>query len=135
MNDEAPNSVLNALSENMIYYNFPSTPPSSPERDREGAEGGRESVGPLHSRLLHDAARSGNTRDARYIVQICGADLNAKDENGDTALHLAAEEGHAETVRALVALGAVADGRAGECGWTPLHLAASEVRQMVSTYL
>ena len=85
--------------------------------------------------MMHDAARSGNTRDARYIVQKCGADLNAEDENGDTALHLAAEEGHAETVRALVALGAVADGRAGECGWTPLHLAASEVRQMVSTYL
>jgi ankyrin repeat protein len=51
-----------------------------------------------------------------------GADANAKDGNGFTALHSSAVYGHAETVQALLASGADARAKGGG-GKTPLYLA------------
>ena len=40
--------------------------------------------------------------DVRLLLQAYGADWDAKDEEGDTALCLAASQGHAELVGALL---------------------------------
>ena len=54
-----------------------------------------------------------------------GADVNAKDVNGYTALHLAAYQGHTDAVRALVLAGAdVSAKNVGEA--TALYYAAME---------
>ena len=50
-----------------------------------------------------------------------GADVNAVDARGFTALHRAAEKGHIELVKALLERGAAVSPRAGE--HTPLSLA------------
>ena len=50
-------------------------------------------------------AQKGQTALVETILTL-GADVNAEDENGQTALMLAAEQGHAETVAALLDAGA-----------------------------
>lgn len=52
-----------------------------------------------------------------------GADLNAKNALGETALMHAAWKGHKEAVRWLLERGARAEPAPGAQGWTPLHYA------------
>ena len=74
---------------------------------------------------LHDAARDGKTDQVRLHVA-AKADLDARDEDGKTALALAADRGHLEVVKVLVSAGADVNARntgvAG--GSTPLHMAS-----------
>lgn len=71
---------------------------------------------------LHEAAREGRIEEACEPLDI-GADVNARDHDGETPLSLAAHEGHIEMVKLLLDRGA--DVKAAEDhGWTPLHLAA-----------
>ena len=54
-----------------------------------------------------------------------GADVNAKDEDEETALHLASEEGHLEIVQYLIEKGA--DINAKDCyGQTALYLVSEQ---------
>jgi ankyrin repeat protein len=54
------------------------------------------------------AARAGNRAELEALLQ-AGADPNARDRYGQTALMLAAHAGHGEAVRALIAAGADLD--------------------------
>jgi len=68
------------------------------------------------------AAHFGHTETALALIEK-GADVNATDQYGYTALQYAAKYGHAETVLALIANGADVNA-AGQYGYTALHYAA-----------
>eukprot|EP00934_Nitzschia_sp_Nitz4_P007465 Nitzschia sp. Nitz4//scaffold269_size25945//15015//16076//NITZ4_008290-RA/size25945-processed-gene-0.14-mRNA-1//-1//CDS//3329544970//7455//frame0 len=55
---------------------------------------------------LHEAARTNNIAELRKLLQEKGADANAVDESGQTALHLAADAGHHQCIQILAKNGA-----------------------------
>jgi hypothetical protein len=67
------------------------------------------------------AAKKGDTDRVEALLK-AGAGLEAKDQDGRTALMLAAQYGHADTVRLLLAKGAHADAR-DKRGWNAYMLA------------
>ena len=73
-------------------------------------------------RQLRTAANRGNcTAIERLIAE--GADVNAQDDAGWTAVQTAAMEGHADAAQILINAGANADAK-DEYGWSLLHDAA-----------
>ena len=68
---------------------------------------------------IHDAAVFGNIEAVKKHLA-AGADVNAKDENGETPLHLAPTK---ETAELLIAEGADVNAKS-RSGHTSLHLAA-----------
>mgnify|MGYP003684220429 CR=1 FL=1 len=57
---------------------------------------------------LHNVARFGDAEWCGVMVE-GGADVDAKDDNGETAFGMAAEYGHTDTMRLLLQLGADVD--------------------------
>lgn len=51
---------------------------------------------------LFDAAKKGDKEKIRMLV-VAGADVNAKDEEGRTALHVASQYGQADAYKTLLA--------------------------------
>ena len=74
-----------------------------------------------HMSALHCACRRGQTETALELIDL-GADISAKDDNGNTPLHLACYNGHTDTVLALIARGADVSAK-DVLGQTPLHYA------------
>src|SRR5258705_8134169 len=72
---------------------------------------------------IADAAMRGDRADVLTLIKQ-GADVNAPQGDGVTALHWAARQGDAELVTALVAAGANARAATRSGVYTPLHLAA-----------
>jgi uncharacterized protein len=70
-----------------------------------------------------EAARNGNLDEIRALVQK-GADVNAAEGDGMTALHWAAEGNHADIVATLVYAGARIDARTRIGAYTPLLVAS-----------
>jgi len=74
------------------------------------------------AKSLHQAAADGNIEQVKSLLSR-GADVNAKDEQGQTALHLAVVKGHKNIVEFLLAKGAYIEAK--DNAWrTPLHYAA-----------
>ncbi|KAH7110423.1 putative ankyrin repeat-containing protein [Dactylonectria estremocensis] len=80
---------------------------------------GHESV----VRLLLDSGKNGHLDVAQLFVE-AGADKEAKDDYGRTALHRAARNGHLDVARLLVETGADKEAKDGD-GRTALHLTAT----------
>src|SRR5262245_61132683 len=70
-----------------------------------------------------DAAMRGDRADALAMIKR-GADVNAPQGDGVTALHWAARHGDADLATALIGAGANARVRTEFGSYTPLHLAA-----------
>src|SRR2546428_10293075 len=73
---------------------------------------------------IADAAMRGDRADVLAMIKQ-GADVNAPQGDGVTALHWAARHGDVEIVTALIAAGAHAREATRLGGDTPLHLAAA----------
>lgn len=71
---------------------------------------------------LHQAT---NHPEAIKVLIAAGANLNARDCSGHTALHKAAKDGRLETMQILLEAGADPNAGAGD-NWTPLHSAATQ---------
>ncbi len=71
---------------------------------------------------IHEAAESGNTRQVKQFIDK-GAEVNSRNEDGDTTLHLAALYDSKKMIELLIANGAVVDAK-NNIGETPLHNAA-----------
>ena len=82
---------------------------------------------------LHDAVEDDDMEAVRQLVEE-GADVEAKDADGDRPLHLAAQNGHLEVVRVLVEAGADLEAQVA-AGARPLHLAAEEKHGHVAKVL
>ena len=75
-------------------------------------------------RALLDATKRGDVVAVKAALKQ-GADVNAAQGDGLTALHLAAQEGNLEIVKVLLAAKANANAKSKIGEYTPLHLAAS----------
>ena len=73
---------------------------------------------------LHEAAGRGDTAKVQLLLDK-GADINAKDSNGETALMEAADNGHLEVVKQLLAKGADVNAKSSY-GYTALLYAADQ---------
>ena len=75
------------------------------------------------------AAYEGKLDVVRALVEVMGADAEAKDSEGYTSVHAAVMGGdHAELVRYLTVERGVRVDTPNSYGWTPLHLASCEGR-------
>ena len=77
---------------------------------------------------LHLAARNGHVAACAFLVEEMRCDVDARDDDGQTAAHVAASSGRLETLRLLRANDADLDARDRD-GRTPLHVAASGAGQ------
>lgn len=75
---------------------------------------------------LHAAAKSGKPEDIKDLIA-SGANVNAKDEDGDTALHIAAIDGTPEVIKALIDRGADVNAH-NKDGATPSDVAYAAVK-------
>jgi len=73
---------------------------------------------------IHQVAKDGDIEAVKQAIAD-GADVNAKMDNGRTALHYAAQEGHKEIVEMLIAKGADVNAKF-DAGWTSLHFVATK---------
>jgi len=71
--------------------------------------------------LIFDASKRGNKQDVELALKL-GANINQKDQMGNTPLHWAAKEGHLEVVKYLIKHGAKINEK-NKNGDTPLSLA------------
>ena len=83
---------------------------------------------------IADAAMRGDRADVLAMIKR-GADVNAPQGDGVTALHWASRHGDGELVTALLAAGADARAATRFGGYTPLHLAAERGSAPIVTTL
>jgi ankyrin repeat protein len=88
---------------------------------------GASAPGDVAESPLADAAMKRDTARVRALLKQ-GADVNAAQGDGMTALHWAAQHGFAEQARMLVFAGARLDAITRNGSYTPLHLAARNGR-------
>ncbi|KAK7873733.1 hypothetical protein R5R35_013265 [Gryllus longicercus] len=78
---------------------------------------------------LHEAAERGDAAAVQRFLAV-GAQVDARDKDGNTALHIAASSGRTEVVDILIAKGAAVN-RRGLRSRTPLHCAAAKGHETI----
>ena len=74
---------------------------------------------------IHKAARSGNIEAVKLLIAN-GADVNARDKDGETPLHKASSRGEKEIIELLIAKGADVNAKDNSSHeWTPIAVASS----------
>jgi len=68
------------------------------------------------------AAREGHVEIVRYLIEVCGLDLESTDVDGETPVHGAATEGYLDVIKYLHSAGASIE-VADDDGDTPMHSA------------
>ena len=86
-----------------------------------------------HLPPLHQAAADGNVAKVQRLIDD-GANVNAKDKDGDTPMHAATASGQDYTIAALVKAGADVNAKNYD-GITPLHVAAATNQVSVAIVL
>jgi ankyrin repeat protein len=69
------------------------------------------------------------------ILVLAGANVNATDVDGHTALHCACEKNHSSVAKVLLCAGAKVNAKGGLSGWTALHLASQNNHSSVAKVL
>ena len=87
-----------------------------------GADARAVARNPMQVTALHSAVANGGDRESALALIAAGADVNAQQRHGWTALHGAAEMGDSEVIEALLAAGADPS-MATQEGKTPADLA------------
>ena len=88
---------------------------------------------PAEGQLI-DAARNGDVAAVQTLLA-GGADANAAQGDGMTALHWAAERGHAVVADLLLSAGATVEAKTRIGSYTPLHLASRAGHSSIATAL
>ncbi|KPP73849.1 serine/threonine-protein phosphatase 6 regulatory ankyrin repeat subunit A-like, partial [Scleropages formosus] len=87
---------------------------------------------------LHIAAQVKEGKNVAEMLLKSGADVNAEQENGETAVHIAARHGNLQTLKALIEEGGDVTWQS-KAGENPLHIAARHCRahivREILTYL
>lgn len=86
-----------------------------------------------HTTPLHKAAKNGRNIIFKRLLDM-GADMEAKDMRGWTALHHAVFESNGSAVRLLLGKGAHVNCQ-GECGETPIHIVARSGNKVIASLL
>ncbi|MGC9057983.1 MAG: ankyrin repeat domain-containing protein [Candidatus Micrarchaeia archaeon] len=85
----------------------------------------RATLSPVERRMLSwellKAAKSGDLARIKELLNM-GADVNAKDNDGETPAHWATRNGHLEPLKVLIENGADVNAKDND-GWTPAHWA------------
>merc|ERR1712156_1060859 len=79
-----------------------------------------ETLDSAQNRLLHKAARYGQNKVVKALIEVCGANPNATNKFDMTPLHHAAVEGSSEVIETLINAGADANS-ADNSKRLPLH--------------
>jgi ankyrin repeat protein len=108
---------------NLFAY-VPQTKPIRPDRTEPARWVRSTEPWSVLGNLLHSAARRGDVAEVRRLLLEHGAEVDVRDNEGETALHCAATNGHHKVVALLLEHGAEVDAE-GYPGLTPLDLAAT----------
>ena len=83
--------------------------------------------------LLHCAAWGGKKKNVKELIYL-GAEINEKNDNGETAVHYAAEYGNLEVIKELAKNGGNIRAKNNE-GEEPIHYAAEEGEEAILDWL
>jgi len=92
---------------------------------------------PVPAKLIIKAAKSGDLRTIKTLLETDAKLVEARDTDDSTPLHCAAWKGHLHIVEVLVAAGADVNAvnQNGHWGTTPLHAAAHANQAKIAEFL